>query len=227
VKEQNYKENLERISTQFTETPLLKLNDYIPGYFKQNLYCPGTQLNFDDAIRNIENKVERDWLYHLSFLKIVDVVSNLGTCSRRKVGAVLVRDRRILATGFNGTPPGSPHCNDEICPGRKAESGSDLSLCAAVHAEENCLLYCARYGVAVSNSILYVSCEPCDDCMKLVETVGITKVIYRKAYPTKMSALRKYFQAVSVSLQDLADQYSTFTQQRCTFPLEVEMITSD
>ncbi|MGD9580827.1 MAG: cytidine/deoxycytidylate deaminase family protein [Vampirovibrionia bacterium] len=217
MKETNYSNNLVKISEKFTNTDNLSIEKYIPDYFKQELYLPTEQVNFDLAVTNIENKLQRDWKYHSSFMKIVDVVSELGTCERRKVGAVLVRNRRILATGFNGTPPGSPHCNDEICPGRHAPSGSSLSLCAAVHAEMNCLVYCARYGVSASDATLYVSCEPCDDCMKLIETVGINYVFFNLPYPTKMSALRKYFKAKCISMSDLAKEYTEFCQNRINF----------
>ncbi|MEW5822490.1 MAG: dCMP deaminase family protein [Cyanobacteriota bacterium] len=217
MKKINYKENIELLKCHFNKTDNCTLDDFIPGYYKEQLYLPSNELDIDLAVKNIETKLQRDWLYHTSFMNIVDIVAQLGTCSRRKVGAVLVRSRRILATGFNGTPPGSPHCNDEICPGRNAPSGSDLSLCSAVHAEENCLIYCAKYGVSASGAFLYVSCEPCDDCMKLVETVGITHVIYKQAYPTKMSALRKYFKAKTLSMEDLAAEYSKFCQGRIKF----------
>lgn len=217
MKEQNYQENLDKITDQFTKTENLSLEKYIPDYFKEQLYLPTNTVDFDLAVNNIQNKLLRDWKYHSSFMKIVDIVSELGTCERRQVGAVLVRNRRILATGFNGTPPGSPHCNDEICPGRKAPSGSSLSLCSAVHAEMNCLVYCARYGVSAMNSVLYVSCEPCDDCMKLIETVGIEYVFYKEPYPTKMSALRKYFKAKCISIKELSNEYTEFCQNRVTF----------
>lgn len=219
MKQQNIEQNLIKLRPYFCDNDLLMLDNYIPEYFYDQLCLPTSELDFDKAVKNVDIKLKRDWLYHTSFMTIVDVVSKLGTCSRRQVGAVLVRDRRILATGFNGTPPGAPHCNDEICPGRKATSGSDLSLCAAVHAEENCLLYCAKYGTSASGSSLYCSCEPCDDCMKLVETVGIKTVIYGQPYPTKMSALRQYFKAKCYSLDDLSKLYSSFIKNRAEFPV--------
>lgn len=214
MSKENYKENLEKIKPYFNETKHLKVRYFIPSYFLKQLYLPSDQVDFDLFVENIERKIQRDWLYHTSFMKIVDIVSELGTCSRRKVGAVLIKNRRILATGFNGTPPGSPHCNDVICPGRNSTSGSDLSLCAAVHAEENCLLYCAKYSISPEKSTLYCSCEPCDDCMKLIETVGIKTVIYRQPYPTKMSVLRQYFKARTISFEELAKEYWDFTQNR-------------
>lgn len=220
LKQQNYKDNLNYLSKYFTHSKYCTLEHFVPDYCLDELCLPAREVNFDKAKENIELKLQRDWKYHISFLKIVDVVAQLGTCSRRQVGAVLVKNRRILATGFNGTPPGAPHCNDEICPGRNAPSGSSLSLCAAVHAEENCFLYCARYGVSAEGSTLYVSCEPCDDCMKLVETVGVKQVIFRETYPTKMSALRKYFKAQSILLSELSADYEEFCQHRLKFSAE-------
>lgn len=209
--------DLNKLQEYFCETENLKLENFLPQYTLVNL--SSKNVNLDGVVEDIRKKIERDWLYHISFLKIVDIVAELGTCSRRKVGAVLTRDRRILATGFNGTPPGAPHCNEEICPGKNAPSGTSLSLCAAVHAEENCLLYCAKYGVIASDSVLYCSCEPCDDCMKLVETVGIKMVIYRQPYPTKMSALRKYYKAKTISLEDLIKEYKAFSKNSISFNL--------
>lgn len=221
MKEHNYQYNFEKLLPYYNETEAFKLENFIPDYFKEKLYLPTKELNFEEATKNIDDKLARDWKFHLTFKKIAHIVAELGTCSRRKVGAVLVRNRRMLATGFNGTPPGSPHCNEEICPGKNSISGSDLSLCAAVHAEENCLIYCAKYGVSASDSVLYCTAEPCDDCMKLIETVGIRQVIYSEAYPTKMSALRKYFKVKSLLIDDLAKQYSDFCQGR------VKFLTSD
>lgn len=214
---QYYDDNLLKLSEYYKDTTLLQLQNFIPDYSLPLLNLPSNELDINSIVHNIDHKVQRDWLYHTSFMQIVDIVSGLGTCERRKVGAVLVRNRRILATGFNGTPPGAPHCNDEICPGKNAPSGSSLSLCSAVHAEENCIVYCARYGVSAVDSVLYCSCEPCDDCMKLVETVGIKRVIFNEPYPTKMSALRKYFKAVCISLDDLKQEYTTFSMGRLTF----------
>ena len=204
-----------QLQEHFCETENLKIENFLPQYTLVNL--SSNKITVDLVVEDIRKKIERDWLYHISFLKIVDVVSELGTCSRRKVGAVLTRDRRILATGFNGTPPGAPHCNEEICPGKNAPSGTNLSLCAAVHAEENCLLYCAKYGVIASDSVLYCSCEPCDDCMKLVETVGIKMVVYRQPYPTKMSALRKYYKAKTICIDDLLKEYKIFSKNNVSF----------
>ena len=215
-----YQENLNTIKQHFHETENLQISNFIPDYCEKDLYLDPSSFDYKTMVERVEEKIKRSWLYHKSFLNIVDIVAKLGTCSRRQVGAVLVRNRRILATGFNGTPPGSPHCNDEICPGRNAPSGSSLSLCAAVHAEENCLLYCAKYGVSAADSDLYCSCEPCDDCMKLLETVGIKQVIYYKPYPTKMSALRKYFKAKSISVDELITEYTTLCNGRVKFSTE-------
>lgn len=220
VKGKEYPENIAKLAEHFHDTDELKFENFVPDYMLKCLdkYCDG--LNTEEALNNIYEKVKRDWLYHTSFMDIVDTVANLGTCSRRKVGAVLVRNRRILATGFNGTPPGSPHCNDEICPGRNAPSGTSLSLCAAVHAEQNCLLYCSRFGISSDNAILYCSCEPCDTCIKMAETAGIKRVIFRQPYPTKMDALRKYLAVKTISIEALSQAYSDFTKGKIDFSVK-------
>lgn len=109
------------------------------------------------------------------FMGIVDILSLRGTCGRGKQGAILVRDSRIIATGYNGPPSGHPHCSEEHC---------DLSLpCQrSVHAEANAIVFAAKYGIATNDSTMYCTTLPCRKCAELIIQAGIKAVFYKKDY---------------------------------------------
>lgn len=122
-------------------------------------------------------------------MQAADLVSQRSTCLRRRVGAVLVKDRRILATGYNGAPSGVSHCEVAGCLREKLRvpSGQRHELCRGLHAEQNVLLQAALYGVSVQGSILYVTCVPCSICAKMIINAGIREVIYGESYPDDMA----------------------------------------
>lgn len=125
------------------------------------------------------------------FLNIAELVRSRSTCIRRTVGAVLVRDRRILTTGYNGPPPGLPHCSElGGCLREKLNvpSGQRHEICRAVHGEQNALIQAAIHGVAVSGATLYTTTAPCSGCAKLLISAGIVRVVYIEGYPDEMSA---------------------------------------
>ncbi|WP_367138008.1 cytidine/deoxycytidylate deaminase family protein [Saccharothrix sp. HUAS TT1] len=109
------------------------------------------------------------------FLGIAQAVAARSDCERDKVGAVVVQDRRIRASGFNGAPAGQPGC--DACPRRTSgcTPGSDYSNCVAVHAEANALLYCDRADLP--GSTLYLTRKPCEGCWKLIEAAGVARVV--------------------------------------------------
>ncbi|MFH8119662.1 MAG: dCMP deaminase family protein [Candidatus Aenigmatarchaeota archaeon] len=119
------------------------------------------------------------------FLKICKVVATRSTCIRRKVGAVLVKDKQILATGYNGAPRKLPHCLEEGCLREKLkiESGKNQELCVGVHAEQNAIIQCAVNGVSSKDSTLYVTSSPCKICAKMIINAGIKRVVYEETYP--------------------------------------------
>lgn len=131
---------------------------------------------------------QRKW--DLRFLSICDELAKWSSCLSRQYGAVLVRDKVMISTGYNGPPRGVPHCSGErggyaedslfICP-RKAKgykSGEGLHLCPAIHAEENAILNAARIGVEVFGSTMYMNCSiPCKDCLKKIINVGIVELV--------------------------------------------------
>ncbi|MGC8976391.1 MAG: deoxycytidylate deaminase [Candidatus Ratteibacteria bacterium] len=123
------------------------------------------------------------------FMKIAELISERSTCLRRKVGAVLVKDKRILATGYNGAPTGLPHCEEVGCIREKLKipSGERHELCRGLHAEQNAILQAAYHGVSIKGSKLYITCHPCSVCAKMIINAGIEEIIIKEGYPDKMA----------------------------------------
>ena len=124
------------------------------------------------------------------FLDMSGLVSKRSTCLRRKVGAVLVKDKRILATGYNGAPRGLSHCLDIGClrDELKIPSGQRHELCRALHAEQNALIQASLYGISVKDSSLYATNQPCVICAKMLINAGIKEIVIADGYPDKMAA---------------------------------------
>jgi dCMP deaminase len=118
------------------------------------------------------------------FMNIVDMVKTRSTCMRRQVGAVIVRDKRILTTGYNGTPSGLKHCGEVGClrDELKIPSGERHELCRGIHAEQNAIIQAAVFGVSVQNSTIYVNLSPCILCTKMIINAGITRIVTKEAY---------------------------------------------
>lgn len=123
------------------------------------------------------------------FLEIALLVSKRSTCLRRKVGALVVKDRRILATGYNGTPSGIRHCSQVGCLREKLKvpSGERHELCRGLHAEQNVLLQASLHGVSLKESALYVTNQPCIICAKMIINAGIKEVVVADHYPDPMA----------------------------------------
>ncbi|MCP4650198.1 MAG: cytidine deaminase [PVC group bacterium] len=119
------------------------------------------------------------------FLGIAQLVAQRSTCLRRQVGAVVVKDKRILTTGYNGAPSGLKHCQDIGCLREelKVPSGQRHELCRALHAEMNALLQAAHYGISVKEGILYCTLQPCIICAKMIVNAGIKKIVIAANYP--------------------------------------------
>ena len=128
--------------------------------------------------------------WHDYFLDMAEQVSTRSTCLRRKVGCVLVRDKRVVATGYNGAPSGAPHCDATGCLRQQMgiPSGQRLDICRASHAEANAISQCARHGVSTDGATAYVTVTPCSACAKLLVQAGVKCVVYRGAYPDDASA---------------------------------------
>lgn len=123
------------------------------------------------------------------FMKITYDVAERSTCIRRKVGAILVKDKRILATGYNGVPSGLVHCEERGClrEERGIPSGERAEMCRGLHAEQNAIIQAAQHGVRISDSVLYSTTQPCIICAKMLINARIAKVIYEGGYPDDLS----------------------------------------
>jgi dCMP deaminase len=130
------------------------------------------------------------------FMSIAQVVASRSNCVKRKVAAIIVKDRRIISTGYNGTPRGAKNCNEGGCPrcNNLAASGTSLSECLCSHGEENAITQAAYHGTSVKGASLYSTFSPCLLCTKMIINSGITEVIYNHEYPlseTPMGLLRE------------------------------------
>jgi len=123
------------------------------------------------------------------FLEVAELVSKRATCLRRRVGAVLVKNKRILATGYNGAPSGLRHCIDIGCLREKLKipSGQRHELCRGLHAEQNALIQASLYGISVRDSTLYATNQPCVICAKMLINAGIKEIIVSDGYPDKLA----------------------------------------
>lgn len=123
------------------------------------------------------------------FMDIVDLIKTRSTCIRRQVGALIVKDKRILATGYNGAPTGCRHCIDIGCMRQEMNipSGQRHELCRAIHAEQNAIIQAAYSGTSVKDGTLYVTHQPCVLCAKMVINAGIKKVVFRGEYPDELA----------------------------------------
>lgn len=124
------------------------------------------------------------------FLQVAELVSKRATCLRRSVGAVLVKDKKILATGYNGAPSGLKHCVDTGCLREKLKipSGQRHELCRGLHGEQNVILQAALSGVSTKGSTLYITNQPCAICAKMLINSGIREIVIADGYPDKMAA---------------------------------------
>lgn len=123
------------------------------------------------------------------FMSIATQVAERSTCIRRKVGAVVVKDKRMVATGYNGVPTGIMHCAERGCLRDQLgiPSGERHELCRGTHAEQNALLQAARYGTPIEGSIIYVTTQPCIQCAKMLINAGITEIIFDGDYPDALA----------------------------------------
>jgi len=136
------------------------------------------------------------------FMQICHLVASRTTCLRRAVGAVIVKDRRILATGYNGVPKGIEHCLTRGCLRTELgiPSGQQHELCRGVHAEENAILQAARYGTSIEGASCYVTTQPCIMCAKSLINAGITEIVFAAAYPDALT-------------QEMLDEAKVLTRQ--------------
>jgi len=137
-------------------------------------------------------------------MDIARLVSERSTCRRRRVGAVLVRDKRILATGYNGSPAGMRHCLDTGCLREELgiPAGERTEMCRGIHAEQNALVQAATFGISVAGAKLYCTTEPCVTCAKMLINAGIKQFVVGERYPDEFG--RKLCREAGVRVRLLA-----------------------
>ena len=123
------------------------------------------------------------------FMQIAHLVSQRSTCLRRQVGAIIVKDKRILSTGYNGAPAGLQHCQEAGClrDQQNVPSGQRHELCRGLHGEQNAIIQAALYGVSIKESTLYSTHLPCSLCAKMLVNAGIKEIIYSDGYADELS----------------------------------------
>ncbi len=133
-------------------------------------------------------------------MEIAQVVAKRSTCLRRQVGALIVKDRRILCTGYNGAPAGAPHCREVGCLRERLHipSGERHELCRGLHAEQNVIIQAAMHGVSIKGGAFYITHKPCVLCAKMICNAGIKDVYYQGDYPDQLAA--GIFQEAGVKL---------------------------
>ena len=122
------------------------------------------------------------------FLRITEDVATRSTCLRRHVGAILVLDKYILATGYNGPPSGIPHCGEAGClrERMKVPSGERHELCRGLHAEQNVIIQAAKHGTRIAGATLYATHHPCSLCSKMLINSEIRRIVIREDYPDEL-----------------------------------------
>lgn len=123
------------------------------------------------------------------FMEMAQLVSSRSTCLRRKVGAVIVKEKRVLSTGYNGSPKGTKHCEELGCIRVKMNvpSGTRHELCRGVHAEQNAVTQAAYFGVSVDGATIYTTTYPCSMCAKILINAGIKEIVYSEGYADDLS----------------------------------------
>jgi dCMP deaminase len=150
----------------------------------------------DELVSRLLREVQRpDWDHY--FMDIARVVASRSNCMKRKVAAIIVHDKRVISTGYNGTPRGTRNCNEGGCPrcNNMATSGTNLDECLCSHGEENAIVQASYHGVSLKDAIIYTTFAPCLMCSKMIINSGIREVIYNLDYPLNDSAFRLFSEA--------------------------------
>ena len=124
------------------------------------------------------------------FMQMAELTAKRSTCLRRQVGAVIVKDRHIIATGYNGAPRGLKHCEEKGGCLRQqlgVPSGQRHELCRALHAEQNAIIQAATLGQSIEDGTIYVTHQPCVICAKMIINAGLKRIVVREAYPDEMA----------------------------------------
>jgi len=137
------------------------------------------------------------------FMDIARLVSERSTCMRRKVGAVMVKNRAILATGYNGAPANLPHCSETGCLRHQLNvpSGEKHELCRGLHAEQNAIIQAAVHGISIVGASLYCTNHPCSICAKMLINAGVQNIFYQHGYQDDLS--KALFDATDIHIMKI------------------------
>lgn len=123
------------------------------------------------------------------FMNMLEVIKTRSTCIRRQVAAVIVKDRQIISTGYNGSAKGLRHCEEVGCLREimNIPSGQRHELCRGIHAEQNAIIQASLHGVSIEGADIYITCSPCVLCSRMLINAGIKRIIYRGDYPDELA----------------------------------------
>lgn len=143
-----------------------------------------------------------DWDHY--FLRMAALAASRSTCVRRHVGAVVVKDRMVLSTGYNDTPRGLPNCGEGGCArcASGVPSGQGLDTCLCLHAEMNAVIQAAYHGVAVAGATVYITHQPCLTCAKTLINSGIRRIVFAGEYPDPLA--REVLEQAGVALEQVS-----------------------
>ena len=123
------------------------------------------------------------------FMELAHLIRERSSCHHRKVGSIIVRENRILSTGYNQPPSGFPHCDETLCirDALRIVSGENQEVCYAAHAEQNAICQAAKFGISTNGSTIYVTHKPCSICARLIINAGIKRVVFAADYPDPLT----------------------------------------
>lgn len=159
----------------------------------------GIGILLEERKRKGESAVRASWDEY--FMEIAEIVKTRSTCLRRQVGAVIVKDNRIITTGYNGAPSGLRHCLEIGCERQRlgVPSGERHELCRALHAEQNAIIQAAKLGISTEGATIYITLQPCVICAKMLINAGIKKIVHKGEYPDELS--RKMLDEAGIEIQ--------------------------
>lgn len=168
-------------------------------------------------IRKENARMAKSFRWDKRFMELTETVAGWSSCfqENRHVGAIIVRDKRVMTTGYNGAPAGVKSCEEKgECLRRKLNvpSGTKQELCFAVHAEQNAVIQAARYGINVSGATLYCTHQPCVICAKIIINAGISRVVYKEGYPDEFSL--RLFDEAGVEVEKYADLLAASAEEK-------------
>lgn len=140
-----------------------------------------------------------DWI-----MEMLEVVRKRSTCVRRQHAAIIIRDKQIISTGYNGAPAGCAHCTEDTCIRIKMNvpSGEHYEICKSSHAENNAIVQCAKYGISTNGATLYITGYPCAICIKTIINAGIKKIIVGDGHPGDKTMTKQLIEESGIECEE-------------------------